>query len=235
MSSLPSITTTRLLYIDTNGILSAKEYGERGLAIGDSDYRDRGRQCEEILSRSMHQGFRVGTLMFTLTEMLHIYQRWHYYETKIKDGVPFDEVFGNSRKGLEGTFFTPATIASVAAGVDTWLANWRFRNLVELYPPNDSTTFGSWSVSFWQVTRIVSRYAHISAPDCLHAAAAVVAGTDLFVSNDAALNRAINGLYKTSEFRGEIADVLGLRATDITMTHGAMKAQLALKVVPALQ
>lgn len=232
---MPAIPTTPLIYIDTNGILSAKEYGERGTAIGDSTYRTRGRRYEQLFDVCAAKGFRVATLMFTLAEMLSKYQQWHYYEWKIRERVPFDEIFGSTRKEHQDSFFTPTNLASIAAGVETWLTTWRFRSLVELYPPNDPTAFGAWSVEFWEVTRIIFKHAPISAPDCIHATAAVVMGADLFVSNDEGLNKAIRQMYDTPDFGAEVAPVLGLQATDITLPHGALTVQKALNVVGRLR
>jgi len=234
MSNMPSIPTTPLIYVDTNGILSAKEYGQRGGAIGDSSYRTRGRNYEELFELCMTKGFRVTTHRFALTEMLSIYQRWSYAQEKIRQGVPFDEVLGKSRSELERAFYTQANLANIVAEVDTWLTTWRFRSLVELYPDDSSPTPTSLS-EFWEVTRIIFRYAHISAPDCLHAAATVVMQADLFVSNDQGLNKAVKQLYDTADFRAEVAPVLGFKPADILLPHGALRVQTAVGVVGRLR
>lgn len=139
---MPVMPTTPLIYVDTNGILSAKEYEERGRAIGDSEYRVRGRRYQELLDLCLVRGFRVTTLKFTIAEMLGKYQRWHYYETKIAERAPLDEIFGNSRRDLEHSVLTATVLDDIARRMDDWLANWRFRSLVELCPPNDSATDG---------------------------------------------------------------------------------------------
>jgi len=233
MSNVLSIPTTPLIYVDTNGILSAKEYGQRGRAIGDSSYRTRGRNYEELFVLCEKKGFRVTTLRFTLAEMLSIYQRWHYAQTKIVQGVPFDEVFGKSRSELERAFYTQANLTSIAAEVDTWLTTWRFRSLIELYPEDSSSTSAS-SSGFWEVTRIIFKYAQISAPDCLHAAATVVMQADLFVSNDQGLNKAVKQLYDNADFRAEVAPLLGFKPTDILIPLGALRVQSAIEVVGRL-
>lgn len=234
MSSMPVMPTTPLIYVDTNGILSAKEYEERGRAIGDSEYRVRGRRYQELLDLCLVRGFRVTTLKFTIAEMLGKYQRWHYYETKIAERAPLDEIFGNSRRDLEHSVLTATVLDDIARRMDDWLANWRFRSLVELCPPNDSATFGSWSIGFWDLVRIIFKHTPIAAPDCLHGAAAVVAGADLFVSNDGGLNRAIKRLYDTPEFKSDAATTLGLLDADISLQHGAHNIKGALNVIGRL-
>ncbi len=234
MNNVPSIPTTSLIYIDTNGILSAKEYGQRGRAIGDSSYRTRGRNYEELFELCKTKGFRVTTHRFALAEILSIYQRWNYAQEKITQGVPFDEVFGKSRSELEHAFYTQGNLANIAAEVDTWLTTWRFRSLVELYP-EDSSPIPASPSEFWEVTRIIFKYAQISAPDCLHAAATVILQADLFVSNDQGLNKAVKQLYDTADFRAEVALLLGFKPTDILLPHGALRVQAAVKVVQRLR
>jgi len=160
--------------------------------------------------------------------MLSIYQRWHYADTKIREGVPYDEVLGNSRHELERKFYTAANLAPVAARIDAWLTSWRFKGLVELYPLNDPQGFSAWSFMFWEITRIVFKHTFISAPDCLHAAATLVLGADLFVSNDGGLKTALRKLYDSAALKAEAASVLGILPADITLPHGALKVKDAL-------
>jgi hypothetical protein len=231
---MTGIPTVPMIYLDTNGILSLKEYHDRAAGMIGTPYRRRAQQYEALLKLCSTKNFRVATLSFTLAEMLDKYQQWRYYEKKVAERALYDEIFGRSSKELYYKSLTSTDLLDVASQMDTWLSTSPFRGLVELYPLNDPTRFDSWSVGFWEITRIIYKYVAISAPDCLHAAASVVIGADCFVSSDGGLRRAVDTLYNHPDFKTDAGAVLYSKASDIELKHGALNVQPALSVLQRL-
>ena len=153
---------------------------------------------------------------------------------KVQEHAPYDEIFGSSKKELYKAHFTPAVLASIVSDFDTWLQAWPYRKIIDLYPPQDQISAHQWSYSFWEITRLIYSHVAISAPDCLHVAAAMVLGADMFVTSDNDLQKAMNYLNQLTSFHKEVANVLNVLPEEVKLRHDALKPQKALGVLKGL-
>jgi len=207
---MTGIAVVPLIYVDTNGLLTLKEYQERAAGNTGTLYRERGLRYQSLLALCATKGFRVATLSFTIVEMLAKYQSWKYYEKKIDERALYDEVFGGSKKAL-------------------------YQGTVQLYPAGGIMANTDWTLGFWEVTRLIYKYVAISAADCLHVAAAVVMGADCFVSNDAELLRDVNALYRMADFQAEAGNLLGVPLSEIRLRLDALNVKTALGVLARIR
>jgi hypothetical protein len=232
---MTGIAVVPLIYVDTNGLLTLKEYQERAAGNTGTLYRERGLRYQSLLALCATKGFRVATLSFTIVEMLAKYQSWKYYEKKIDERALYDEVFGGSKKALYQGALEGSELLAVVTELDAWLSTAPVQGTVQLYPAGGIMANTDWTLGFWEVTRLIYKYVAISAADCLHVAAAVVMGADCFVSNDAELLRDVNALYRMADFQAEAGNLLGVPLSEIRLRLDALNVKTALGVLARIR
>jgi len=190
----------KALYVDTNLLVYAHAYTCRGSNAPDHPVFEKGALFEDCLDLCGEKGIRVFTSWFTFLELQNIHvgsEKRRYWLVELR--LPGTIVFGRSeyRLQLEKKGAIPAAAMQVLReGIDGWLRDWPFREVVEFAYPKDSR----WA----ELARTIMRYTEVSPSDCLHLAAAMDIECDYFMTEDSGLRRVLAELARDVDFRGEV-------------------------------